>query len=162
MLPMENADKHKLVVKRLQLYGKTMLVQQLESCCFLLFLFFWLKRLRLCGPMCYIYYICFFFLFLIDKKTQLCSHPCSGSPLFLQTALSELCTIGFFQKFQEQLDTLMACSNLDELFQLVIQRLEVEEREKEEIGREGVLQSKLFLMQFRKASTCGLPKRFCC
>eukprot|EP00026_Physarum_polycephalum_P000562 Phypoly_transcript_00563.p1 GENE.Phypoly_transcript_00563~~Phypoly_transcript_00563.p1 ORF type:complete len:938 (+),score=108.79 Phypoly_transcript_00563:27-2816(+) len=55
---------------------------------------------------------------------QLCSHPCSANPLFIQTTLTELCTVSFYEIFQEQLDTLMKCVDLAELFQCVIRRLE--------------------------------------
>eukprot|EP00026_Physarum_polycephalum_P000355 Phypoly_transcript_00355.p1 GENE.Phypoly_transcript_00355~~Phypoly_transcript_00355.p1 ORF type:complete len:1640 (+),score=387.43 Phypoly_transcript_00355:131-5050(+) len=57
----------------------------------------------------------------IEKLT---SHPCGSSPLFLTTVLLELCTIGYYAQFQEQLAAFLSCKDMPDLFQRVLARWE--------------------------------------
>jgi hypothetical protein len=67
----------------------------------------------------------FFYLSLYVNQDKVVKHPLSISLLFLTTVLNELCIIGFFMKFEEQLTSVLSVKDLPELFTKVIQRWEV-------------------------------------
>eukprot|EP00026_Physarum_polycephalum_P000890 Phypoly_transcript_00891.p1 GENE.Phypoly_transcript_00891~~Phypoly_transcript_00891.p1 ORF type:complete len:1193 (+),score=210.89 Phypoly_transcript_00891:164-3742(+) len=56
---------------------------------------------------------------------RLVQHELSHIPLFLKTVLSEMCIVGYYEKFQDQLDSFLQAKDFPRLFRDVIARWEI-------------------------------------
>jgi hypothetical protein len=105
--PLEGEERSKIVSQRLANYGKKMTPTDIVFLIFYSFSLFILSYTN------------------IYLKGKLTSHPCGSSPLFLTIVLLELCTIGYYAQFQEQLAAFLSCKDMPDLFQRVLARWEV-------------------------------------
>lgn len=102
---LENEERKLIVQTRLSKYGKKMAPEDIVR-----FLYFFVSY-------CFIPYL--------SLQERIVSHPCSKLPLFITTVLLELCTIGFYDKFKEQLANFLSGKDMPDLFRRVLQRWEV-------------------------------------
>jgi tetratricopeptide (TPR) repeat protein len=59
-----------------------------------------------------------------QQSRRIAQAPQTGNPLFLKTVLEELRVFGYFEHLDQRIDTLLTANNPQELFVLVLERLE--------------------------------------
>ena len=60
----------------------------------------------------------------LEQSSRIAKDRKSASPLFLRTLLEELRLFGSFEHLEQNIDSYLACDGLDDLFQLVLERME--------------------------------------
>ncbi len=85
----------------------------------------------------------------LEQSSRIAKDRKSASPLFLRTMLEELRLFGSFEHLQQNIENYLNCEGLDDLFQLVLERME------EDYGARTVRE----VMSFLWASRKGLSER---